>query len=194
LTPPDPSAYYLPDIVKALQTGNLAMALAWNSQGEAFATPEQTDYPIPEKMGFSVVPHHPSGGIHAPRIWPALWALAVSADSKHQEEAFQYITWFTSKETAMEVLMNGGGVSGRRSLLEDPEVLKDRPIMTSGADGMASWYTYPPIFENFDLLHKYLPSYTSKIMTTDFSKAAIKAVMEEAATAVEQFLRDHNYK
>ena len=58
---------------------------------------------------------------------PSPHAIGVSAFSKNQREAFAYIAWFTSQDVARDYVVNGGGSSGRGSLLTDKEILTKNP-------------------------------------------------------------------
>ena len=55
------------------------------------------------------------------RVFPSVHAIGVSEFSKKQQAAFAYVAWFTSQEIARDYVVNGGGSSGRGSLLTDPD-------------------------------------------------------------------------
>jgi ABC-type glycerol-3-phosphate transport system substrate-binding protein len=70
----------------------------------------------------------------------SVWAVCVSSYSKKQEAAFSYLSWFTSKDIARDYVLNGGGSSGRASLLTAPDIVAKNP-------------QYPAVLNGFNVLH-----------------------------------------
>jgi len=71
--------------------------------------------------GFNLYPYDKPAGADVQRIYPSVHAIGVSAFTKQPEAAFEYVAWFTSQDTAREYVLHGGGSSGRKSLLNDPQ-------------------------------------------------------------------------
>ncbi len=152
--------YEYPEVLTALQQNKAVMALQWNA-----AAPTVLDASKSPEWGpnaaFSVYPYEPTAGPDQKRVQESVWAQCVSSFSKKQEAAFSYITWFTSKDVARDYVTNGGGSSGRSSLLTDPAIVAKNPH-------------YPAVLNGFNLLHR-LPRLTEwgyindSIANPDFS-------------------------
>lgn len=180
--------YEYPEVLTALQEGRAAMAIGWNAMAPTLLDPEKS--PITAgNLGFSVIPYGDAGP-EALRMIPSVWALSICADSKHKEEAFQYLTWFTSKEIARDYVVHGGGSSGRASLLSDPEILKDNPQYLALLDSMKLYPTFPPIKEGEYLVEEFLPTYFSEALTGD---QPVKYYLDQCAKDLKDFLLDKGY-
>jgi ABC-type glycerol-3-phosphate transport system substrate-binding protein len=108
------------------QNQTIAMGIQWNAA--AIDLLDKTKSPaVYDKMGFGVMPYSPVGGPQANRIAPSVWGLGVSSFSNYPEQAFAYIAWFSSPEVAREYVTNGGGSSGRSSLLSDRAIVSRNP-------------------------------------------------------------------
>ena len=68
------------------------------------------------KVGFAPLPVGPTGK-RTPNLGG--WGLGVSAKSKHQQDAFDFVAWATSPEQQQVGLANGGSTN-RISVLSDP--------------------------------------------------------------------------
>jgi sorbitol/mannitol transport system substrate-binding protein len=98
---------------------------------------------VVDKIGYAFAPTEGSsnGG------WLTAWSLGVVASSKHQEDAFKFIRWATSKQYAKLVAEKYGVVrmppGTRYSTYKDPAYLKASPF---------AQLTMQTI-ENADILH-----------------------------------------
>ncbi len=116
--------YEYAEVLTAQQQGKAVIALQWDAAAATLAdkskSPETAGklgyacYPVFKKKD----PSFTAGYFHGSGI-------GVSAFSKKKEAAFEYITWFTSKEIARNTVVKGGGSSGRTSVLTDPQIQKD---------------------------------------------------------------------
>lgn len=115
--------YAYMEVLTAFQQGKAAIALQWVGAAPTWNNKSQS--PVTAgKTGYTV---YPTFSKKAPNFMPGYAAgtgIAVSAFSKKQKAAFEYLVWFTSKEVARDYVVNGGGVSGRASLLGDPKILE----------------------------------------------------------------------
>ena len=127
------------EILIAMQQGGGIYMTQWNASAPDLLNAEKS--PITAgNMGFSLWPYDEGQPADVLRFWPSVWALAVSVFSKHPDEAFSYNAWFTSKEVAKDYVLNGGGSSGRASLLTDPEVLAKNPQFGPMGKGLALYH------------------------------------------------------
>jgi len=79
------------------------------------------------------------------RVFPSVHAIGVSHFSKKQQAAFAYVAWFTSQNVARDYVVNGGGSSGRGSLLNDPEILAKAPYYSAVFEGFKVYHALPAL-------------------------------------------------
>lgn len=189
LTPPGSANWDYPDVLAALQQGKAAMAIGWNSMANILNDPQQS----PKTAGqwdWRPVPYDDQLGAKTKRAYPALWAWGISSDSKHKEAAFNYIAWFTSKEIARDYVMNGGGSSGRKSLLSNPEILHKNPQYEALSESISLFHKLPPIQEKSYLIFDLLPKYIHAALISD---KPVEEYLKQAALAIQQFLQKKGY-
>ncbi len=121
------TGYEYPEVLTALQEDKAVMALQWNAAAPTVMDASKSPAWGPDNTGFSVHPYDPTAGPDQKRIRESVWSLCVSSYSKQQEAAFSYVVWFTSKDVARDYVLNGGGSSGRSSLLTDPAIVAKNP-------------------------------------------------------------------
>ncbi|MHB1414189.1 MAG: ABC transporter substrate-binding protein, partial [Chloroflexota bacterium] len=124
----------------ALQQGKAVMAIQADAAAPTFNDPKASPE-IAGKIGYAQLPCFARRDPGFKSGWSMAHSLGVSAFSKKQEAAFEYATWFTSKEIARDCVVNGGGTFGRTSVLTDLEVQK-------AAGGQVA-----PMLLHFDNMH-----------------------------------------
>lgn len=115
---PDPLGSDYGETFEAFGKGLAAMIPSWTATLAGWADfPEVS--PVKDKVGVAVIPggYPVSGG----------WGLGINAASKHQEEAFRFVQFATSKEGDKLQWMKYRVGPTRYSVLKDPEVLADSP-------------------------------------------------------------------
>lgn len=65
----------------------------------------------------------PAPGVHT---WVGAFGVGVSSDSKHPQEAFDFLAWLAGPEAQRDFAM-GGGTTCRESILTDTELIKANP-------------------------------------------------------------------
>lgn len=146
VTPPGVGGYEYPEVLTFFQQGKAAMAIEWNAAAIEFYDAKKSPA-IAGNVGVTAFPYEKTVGPDAKRIWPSIHALAVCAQSKHQQEALEYMAWFTSKEVAKDYVTNGGGSSGRTSLLTDKTILEKSPWYNTLSQSMALYHSLPMLPE-----------------------------------------------
>ncbi len=136
--------YEYPEVLTAFQQGKAAMALEWNAAAATILDPEKS--PISATTtGFAAYPYDATAGVEQQRVFPSVHAIGVSKFSKKQQAAFAYVAWFTSAEIARDYVVNGGGSSGRGSILNDPEVLAAAPYYSAVFEGFKVYHALPAL-------------------------------------------------
>jgi ABC-type glycerol-3-phosphate transport system substrate-binding protein len=138
--------YEYPEVLTVLQQNKAVMALQWNAAAPTVLDASKSPG-WGENAGFSVYPYDPTVGADQKRIQESVWAVCVSSFSKKQEAAFAYTAWFTSKDIARDYVTNGGGSSGRSSLLTDPQIVAKNPQYPAVLNGFNSLHRLPTIVE-----------------------------------------------
>ncbi|GIV67217.1 ABC transporter substrate-binding protein [Caldilinea sp.] len=137
--PPDIVEWDHDETVQGLAQGNVAMITEWSAFNAYFTDPQTSR--IVDCIDYAVEPAGPVG----PR--PALggFSLGVSANSSPEKQAatWLFIQWITSEAKAKDYI-RAGGVSGRMSAYEDPELQAQYPYFEPL---VISWKEYGnPVF------------------------------------------------
>jgi multiple sugar transport system substrate-binding protein len=88
------------------------------------------------KIGFAPIPGKKKSSANI-----TTWALAITGNSQHPKEAFQYIQYVLSKEKLKEMTLTlkGGIIPSRSSLLKDPAVAT-YPLLVAAGQAVADAY------------------------------------------------------
>jgi ABC-type glycerol-3-phosphate transport system substrate-binding protein len=70
-------------------------------------------------------------------IYGSLWGIGISKDSKNKQAAYEWIKFYTSRENQKYFWEKYGMIPVRKSIWEDPDVLKVRPYAANYALGLA---------------------------------------------------------
>lgn len=180
LISPGMVGYEYPEVLTAFQQGKAVYALQWNASAPDILSAEKS--PITAgNTGFSVYPWQTDKGATQIRLWPSVWGMGVSAYSERPEAAFEYISWFTSKDVAREYVQHGGGSSGRGSLLNDPEIVAENPQFPAMLEGFKVYHALPDLVSYDYILNTILPSHLQSAWQGQVSpKDALTAATEEA--------------
>jgi multiple sugar transport system substrate-binding protein len=74
-----------------------------------------------DKLGYAM---HPKGKVISTEMGG--FAIGIPANAKNPKEAFLFMAWLTSKDTAKKIMLNGGAPF-RISTLKDPELQAKYP-------------------------------------------------------------------
>ncbi|HLH73910.1 MAG TPA: extracellular solute-binding protein [Chloroflexota bacterium] len=131
-----------PEVLTAYQQGQAVIALQWNAAAPTVLDPKASPQTA-GKTAFNLYPYVKAAGPDVNRVYPSVHAVGVSAFGKQQDVAFEYVAWFTSPGTARDYVTNGGGSSGRKSLLTDPDIVKANPQYPWLLKGLAQYHAMP---------------------------------------------------
>jgi len=125
LSPPGSGNWFINEVNAAINQGKACIGLQWVA-GMGVLDPKQstlgkTKAQILSKLGFAALPRQnarvsPLGGM----------GMHVSAFSKHQQDALNFIKWFEQKGTQKAWAANGG-VPARNDALHSPQFLNAAP-------------------------------------------------------------------
>jgi ABC-type glycerol-3-phosphate transport system substrate-binding protein len=182
--------YEYPDVLTGFQTGKAVTAFQWNAAAPTFLDASKS----PEtagKIGFAALPFFKDKGSKLNRFNPSPHGVGVSAFSKNQKEAFAYCAWFTSQDVARDYVTNGGGSSGRGSLLTDKDVLAKNPQYLALNEVLKQQHPFPPLEQYNYVANTILGSRAGAIWSNQVTaKDGLTAANAEAI----QYLKEQGVK
>jgi ABC-type glycerol-3-phosphate transport system substrate-binding protein len=172
--------YEYPDVLTGFQQGKAVTAFQWNAAAPTFLDASKS----PEtagKLGFAALPYFKEKGGSFARFHPSPHGVGVSAFTKNQKEAFAYCAWVTSQEIARDYVTNGGGSSGRASLLTDKAILEKNPQFAALNEVLKQQHPYPPLEQYNYVYNTILAAHTSAIWSKqETAKDGLTAAKHEA--------------
>jgi len=178
--------YEYPEVLTAFQQGKAAMAIEWNAAASTIIDPATS--PITATTtAFSAFPFDATVGNTHQRVFPSVHAIGVSKFSKKQQAAFAYVAWFTSQDVARDYVVNGGGSSGRASLLTDPDVLAKAPYYSAVLEGFKVYHPFPSLTQ--------WPYVYNNILGVDFNsiwtqQTSVEDGIKQMQQETEDYLKD----
>ncbi|HEX2480706.1 MAG TPA: extracellular solute-binding protein [Methylomirabilota bacterium] len=144
---PNARSYTSADVLKAMQTGQAAMAIQWASAAKPLEDPNRST--VAGKLGYTLVPK-------AVRQTPmrGVWTIGIAKNSSNQDAAWEFAKWLSSKEFGLAAAKFPSALSAihspRVSVLQDPgtkaalpyvetllaslKIAKERPRLREFAD------------------------------------------------------------
>lgn len=123
VVPPDVSTFGYPETMTALQQGQAAFALQWNSAYSTLSDPSESP-DVADHIDVAQIPVSTFGTRE--RIpFKKFWVFCVNAFSKNPEEAARFIHYFTGAEAGKRSLEMGGPTSNRTAWT-DPKATAER--------------------------------------------------------------------
>ncbi len=104
------------DLVSALGTGKIAMAIEWGGFGTLLETTFPDEY---QNIGFAKLPDGPSGHSGS---FSGMGGFFIFSDAKHPEEAKKFIEFMSRAEISIEWCKISGNVSPFVAVASDPEL------------------------------------------------------------------------
>jgi multiple sugar transport system substrate-binding protein len=170
----------------AFANGRIALVAEWSVREPIYADPNRSSVVgkfatevFPHKEGVKAVP--PLGG----------WVMGINTYSKQKDLAWDYIKWFTSKETHKKFVLIGGPPS-RLSTMRDPEVLQKVPWSNTIDETQRLTFAdcRPRIPESFQIIDK-VGLHISEALEGQIS---VEAAMKKANQEIGDLLKKAGYK
>jgi multiple sugar transport system substrate-binding protein len=115
-----------------------------------------------------------------------IWLMSVPVYSENQQEAYDFINWFSAAKQSLEYA-NLGGMSVRKSVLLDPTLSAKNPWYAAQAEAFAQgvWRTRTPKYFQMEeifgtYLNKALAGQISGDEVVESSAKEIRAVLKDA--------------
>ena len=112
------------------------------------------------------------------------WGLGIATSSKHPQEAWEVIKYFTSEAVQRKLILDAGYVPSRKALFTDPQVVAKYPHFPKLQEVSKNAVLRPPIAQYAqvsDILQRYLSAALTDRISAD-------RAMQAAATETRQLL------
>lgn len=177
---PGSPTYAYNELLTSLQQGKSAMAVEWNAAASTLADPKQS--PISAgKLGYAILPYAQGLPATTARIFPTTHSLGISAKSQNQKAAFEFAAWYTSPETAKEMVSAGMGSSGRFSVLTDPTIVAKQPVLAVVGASVQLYHALPAVPSFGDLLLNVMAPQVNAMFTGQKSAQQAAKDMQSGA-------------
>lgn len=171
ISPPGVTTYQEEETRRLFQSGQAVFLRSWPY---VWPLANEDDSPIKGKIAIKPMVHAPGKSAGA---CLGGWGLGIAKSSKHKEEAWKAIQYFTSPEAQRRFILNAGYVPSRRELFTDPEIVAKYSHYPQLLEVVNNAVLRPPIAQYAqasDILQRYL----SAALTNRLSP---QAAMQSAA-------------
>ncbi|MBN3957343.1 ABC transporter substrate-binding protein [Nostoc sp. NMS8] len=172
VSPPGVTTYQEEDTRRLFQSGQVAFLRNWPY---AWPLAQAENSPIRGKIAIKPMVHAP-GQTGAASLGG--WGLGISKTSRHPEEAWKAIQYFTSREAQRRFIFSAGYVPSRRDLFTDPEIVAKYPHYPQLLEVVDNAVLRPPIAQyaqTSDILQRYLSAALSGRMNSSRAMQAAAA-------------------
>jgi multiple sugar transport system substrate-binding protein len=179
VSPPGVTTYQEDETLRFFKSGQAAFLGSWPY---VWPIANAEDSPIKGKIGIKPMVHAPGqrGGACL-----GGWGLGIAKSSKHPEEAWKAIQYFTSTEVQRQLILQTGYVPSRKALFTDSEVVAKYPHYPKLLEVSQSAVLRSPIAQYAqvsDILQRYL----SRALTTQNNP---EKLMQAAANETRRILK-----
>jgi multiple sugar transport system substrate-binding protein len=173
VSPPGVTTYQEEETRRIFQSGQAVFLRSWPY---VWPLANQPNSPINGKIGIKPMVHAPGQSSAA-----ALggWGLGIAKTTRHPEEAWRAIQYFSSREAQKQFILKAGYVPSRRELFTDPEIVAKYPHYPQLLEVVDQAVLRPPIAQYAqvsDILQRYLSGALTGRMSPE---NAMKSAAEE---------------
>ena len=187
------AAYQYPDVVTAMQQGNVVMVVEGAPLAGIILDPEQSK--VSGNLGFAVMP----GGAAGPKPGFAAHGMCVTADSAHQEAAYMFLEWAMSFETMKEIALILPHIAVTRDQLWEDEDFNAKYDYDFGGGSFLKAYQnslahappdYYPAFAAWPLIGDIMGQ---AVQEAEIGAKSPTDALNEANELITQMLQDEGY-
>ena len=170
VSPPGVTTYQEEETRRFFQSGQAVFLRSWPY---AWPLANEDSSPIKGKIAIKPMVHAPgkSGGACL-----GGWGLGIAKSSKHQDEAWKAIQYFTTREAQRRFVLQAGYVPSRRELFTDSEIVAKYSHYPQLLEVVQSAVLRPPIAQYAqasDILQRYLSAaLTARLIPEEAMQAA----------------------
>ncbi|WP_337886634.1 ABC transporter substrate-binding protein [Fischerella thermalis] len=173
ISPPGVTTYQEEETRRIFQSGQAVFLRSWPY---VWPLANEKDSPIRGKIAIKPMVSAPGENSGA---CLGGWGLGISKTTKHPQEAWKAIQYFTSEAAQRRFILPAGFVPSRRSLFTDPQIVATYPHYPQLLEVVEQAVLRPPIAQyaqTSDILQRYLSAALTNRMTPE---AAMKAAAQE---------------
>ncbi|PLZ50734.1 ABC transporter substrate-binding protein [Fischerella thermalis] len=173
ISPPGVTTYQEEETRRIFQSGQAVFLRSWPY---VWPLANEKDFPIRGKIAIKPMVSAPGENSGA---CLGGWGLGISKTTKHPQEAWKAIQYFTSEAAQRRFILQAGFVPSRRSLFTDPQIVATYPHYPQLLEVVEQAVLRPPIAQyaqTSDILQRYLSAALTNRMTPE---AAMKAAAQE---------------
>ncbi len=173
ISPPGVTTYQEEETRRIFQSGQAAFLRSW-----PYVWPLANAKDSPIKGKIAIKPMVSNSGKSGGACLGG-WGLGISKTTKHPQEAWKAIQYFTSEEAQRRFILQAGFVPSRRSLFTDPQIVATYPYYPQLLEVVEQAVLRPPIAQyaqTSDILQRYLSAALTNRMSPE---AAMKAAAQE---------------
>ncbi|PMB44448.1 ABC transporter substrate-binding protein [Fischerella thermalis CCMEE 5201] len=173
ISPPGVTTYQEEETRRIFQSGQAAFLRSW-----PYVWPLANEKASPIRGKIAIKPMVSASGESSGACLGG-WGLGISKTTKHPQEAWKAIQYFTSEAAQRRFILQAGFVPSRRSLFTDPQIVATYPHYPQLLEVVEQAVLRPPIAQyaqTSDILQRYLSAALTNRMTPE---AAMKAAAQE---------------
>ena len=117
------------------------------------------------------------------------WGFGIpqNTDDEHAEAAWEAIKYFTSKEAQKTFVLESGFLPSRRSLFQDPDIIKKYPMMTQMQEFLEQSSVLRPSIPQYEVASEILQTALGKILSGEEpAEVALKQAQQETEALLQQ--------
>ncbi len=165
ISPPGSTTYQEEEARRLFQSGRVAMMRSWPY---AWPLANKSDSPIQGKIGIKTTlgqTNEIGGGACL-----GGWGLGIAKSSRHPQEAWEVIKYFTSEAVQRKLILAAGYVPSRTALFTDPQIVAKYPYYPKLLEISKTAVLRPPIAQYAqvsDILQRYLSAALTDRLSPD---------------------------
>jgi multiple sugar transport system substrate-binding protein len=166
----------------AFGNGEAVFIRAWPSLYSLFGTTYKKVKP--EQVAVAPIPVAPGN-----KSYSTLggWQMAINAQTDMPDEAWEFVQFMTSFENMKWRAINGGFISARKAILDDPDVQEATPIIKLGKDILLGNATPRPVTQYYGDMSLEMQSQFNDALTGDVSsQQAVETLQKDLSSIMEQ--------
>jgi ABC-type glycerol-3-phosphate transport system substrate-binding protein len=108
----------------------------------------------------------------------------INAQSDVQDEAWEFVKFMTSYENMKWRAVNGGYISARKKILDDPDVQKAIPTVKLAKDVLLDYATSRPVTEFYGDMSLEMQEQFNNALTGDTSPQDACQTLQKSLTSI----------
>ena len=112
------------------------------------------------------------------------WTFMINAQTDVQDEAWEFVKFMTSYENLKWRAVNGGYISARKKILDDPDVQKAIPTVKLAKDVLLDYATSRPVTQYYGDMSLEMQEQFNNALTGDTSPQQACQTLQKSLTSI----------